>query len=168
MTPRTEIQLIDFYHASGYLQAVAVATFPNAQDQTQRAKWIHEQGHRLKHETGAAQVLLEEMKSLVTANLNATQREQLESAITYFTNHHHQRDYAAALDQHWPIGSGVTEAACKTLVKQRLCRSGMRWKEKGAAMVLSLRALMLTPDRWRQFWDKIDQFGFPVAVAGII
>jgi hypothetical protein len=168
LTPRTEIQLIDFYHASGYLQAVAVAAFPNAQDQTQRAKWLHEQCHRLKHETGAAQVLLEEMKPLITANLNATQREQLESAITYFTNHHHQMDYAAALHQHWPIGSGVTEAACKTLVKQRLCRSGMRWKEKGAAMVLSLRALMLTPDRWRQFWDKIDQFGFPVAVSGII
>jgi hypothetical protein len=48
---------------------------------------------------------------------------------------------------------------------QRLCRSGMRWKEKGAAIVLSLRALMLTPDRWRQFWDKLDQFGFPVAAS---
>lgn len=165
LIPRTAVQLIDFYHARGYLQAVAAAAFPNAQDQAQRAKWLHEQCHRLKHETGAAQALLQEMKPLVTANLNTTQREQLDSAITYFTNHHHQMDYAAALNQHWPIGSGVTEAACKTLVKQRLCRSGMRWKEKGAAMVLSLRALMLTPDRWRQFWDKIDQFGFPVAIS---
>ena len=74
-------------------------------------------------------------------------------------------DYAAARTKHWPIGSGITEAACKTLVKQRLCRSGMRWKEKGAAVVLSLRALMLTPDRWRQFWDKLDRFGFPVVAS---
>jgi len=29
--------------------------------------------------------------------------------------------------------SGVTEAACKTVIKQRLCCSGMRWKEAGAA-----------------------------------
>ena len=98
-----------------------------------------------EHEAGAAQALLQAMKALPTTGINATQREPLQSAITYFTNHHHQMDYAAALDQHWPIGSGVTEAACKTLVKQRLCCSGMRWKEKGAAVVLSLRALRLTP-----------------------
>ena len=57
-----------------------------------------------------------------------------------------------------PIGSGVTEAACKTLVKQRLCASGMRWKDKGATIVLSLRALTQTVGRWAQFWEKIDQF----------
>jgi hypothetical protein len=39
----------------------------------------------------------------------------------------------------------------------------MRWKEKGAAMILSLRALVLTPTRWTQFWNKLDQYGFPVA-----
>lgn len=165
LIPRTEVQLIDFYHASGYLQTMAAAVFPNPQDQAHRARWLHQQCHQLKHETGAAQALLQELKSLPTANLTATQRESLESAITYFTNHYHQMGYAAALAQHWPIGSGVTEAACKTLVKQRLCRSGMRWKEKGAAVVLSLRALMLTPDRWGQFWDKLDRFGFPVAVS---
>jgi hypothetical protein len=40
-----------------------------------------------------------------------------------------------------PIGSGVTEAACKVIVKQRLCGSGMKWTEDGASVVLSLRAL---------------------------
>ena len=55
----------------------------------------------------------------------------------------------------------MTEAACKTLVKQRLCRSGMRWKEEGAQMILSLRALLLTQTRWSQFWSKIEQYGVP-------
>lgn len=165
LTPRTDVQLIDFYHASGYLAAAAEAAFPRVEDKIQREQWLHERCHRLKHEPGAAQALLQEMQRLPTTELNTIQREKLQSAITYFDNHHHQMDYAAALDQHWPIGSGITEAACKTLIKQRLCRSGMRWKEKGAAVVLSLRALMLTPDRWRQFWDKLDRFGFPVAVA---
>lgn len=165
LNPRTEIQLIDFYHASGYLPSAAEAAFPKASDKAQREAWLHDRCHRLKHEPGAAQALLQEMQALPTAELKDTQRDKLESAITYFDNHHPQMDYAAALDKHWPIGSGITEAACKTLVKQRLCRSGMRWKEKGAAVVLSLRALMLTPDRWRQFWDKLDQFGFPVAVC---
>ena len=62
-----------------------------------------------------------------------------------------------------PIGSGVTEAACKVLVKQRLCGSGMQWKERGAAAVLSVRCLTCTPERWGQFWARIDRSGFPVA-----
>jgi hypothetical protein len=165
LTPRTDVQLIDVYHASGYLQAAAEAVFPRPQDKLQRQQWLNEQCHRLKYEPGAAQTLLREMQALSTAGLNATPCESLQSAITYFANHHPQMDYAAALAKHWPIGSGVTEAACKTLVKQRLCRSGMRWKEQGAAVVLSLRALLLTPDRWRQFWDKLDQFGFPLAAS---
>lgn len=60
------------------------------------------------------------------------------------------------------MGSGVTEVACKTLVKQRFCQSGMRWKQVGAAAILNLRTLVLTPQRWMQFWQKIDFFGLPV------
>jgi hypothetical protein len=58
-----------------------------------------------------------------------------------------------------PIGSGVTEAACKTLVKQRLCASGMRWKNKGAKHRAQPTRLTNTVGRWTQFWQKIDQFG---------
>ncbi len=62
---------------------------------------------------------------------------------------------------------GVTEAACKTVIKQRLCGSGMRWKEKGAAAILSLRALVLTSTRWNQFWNKLNQYGFSIALSNI-
>ena len=57
------------------------------------------------------------------------------------------------------IGSCVTEAVCKTLVKRRLCRSRMRWKDTGIQMVLSLRVLVQTPSRWSQFWEKVEQYG---------
>ncbi len=46
-------------------------------------------------------------------------------------------------------------------IYKRLCCSGMRWKETGAAVVLSLRTLVLTPTRWSQFWNKLNQYGFP-------
>ena len=49
--------------------------------------------------------------------------------------------------------------ACKTLVKQRLCGSGMRWKNKGAKVILSLRALVQSKGRWQQFWGNIEQYG---------
>lgn len=38
----------------------------------------------------------------------------------------------------------------------------MKWKEAGAAVVLSLRTLTHSSGRWEQFWSKIDQYGFPV------
>jgi hypothetical protein len=47
--------------------------------------------------------------------------------------------------------------------EQRLCGSGMKWTGDGAAVVLSLRALSYTPERWSQFWSKVDRWGFPVA-----
>ena len=43
-----------------------------------------------------------------------------------------------------PIGSGVTEAACKTLFTQRVKLSGMRWKRSGLQVVLNLRMLVLS------------------------
>jgi hypothetical protein len=89
----------------------------------------------------------------------------IESALTYFRNQCKggRMAYAALVAEHIPIGSGVTEAACKVLVKQRLCGSGMRWKEAGAAAVLSVRCLTYTTGRWSQFWERIDEDGFPVA-----
>ena len=50
-------------------------------------------------------------------------------------------DYAQSITEHISIGSGMTEVACKTIVKQRLCQSGMKWLEKGASIVLCLRTL---------------------------
>ena len=76
--------------------------------------------------------------------------------MTYFTNQSKagRMDYPPLVGSKVPIGSGVTEAACKVLVKQRLCGSGMKWKEPGAAAVLSLRCLTYTTDRWSQFWAR--------------
>lgn len=90
-------------------------------------------------------------------NLPASVRANLEAALTYFSNNCHRMDYVNHSLQQLPIGSGVTEAACKTLVKQRLCCSGMRWKTRGAKTVLSLRSLIQS-DYWEQFWKKFDQF----------
>lgn len=160
----TTVQILDFYHAVGYLGAVAAAVHPD--DAAQQRQWLDEHCHRLKHEPGAAQQVYEQMSALQPQPAwSSTIEDKLSAAVTYFYNHKHQMNYAEYRDQHYPIGSGVTEAACKTLVKQRLCASGMRWKHKGASVILSLRALVLTPTRWQQFWSKLNQYGFPVAAC---
>ena len=37
----------------------------------------------------------------------------------------------------------------------------MRCMEDGAQAILGLRALLLTPTRWDQFWRKLEQYGAP-------
>ena len=53
-----------------------------------------------------------------------------------------------------PLGSGVTEAACKTVYTQRLKLSGMRWKKPGAQLILNLRVLWLS-GVWDQAYERV-------------
>ena len=89
------------------------------------------------------------MKTFTSKKLTKHKLKKLKAAITYFTNHAYQMNYVQYLKDKLPIGSGVTEAACKALNKQRLCCSGMKWTERGAGLVLSLRSLVLTKGRWK-------------------
>ncbi len=143
------------------MAAVAIALYPN--QLTQQRQWLQDSCHHLKHEPGAATQLYEQMQDLSLGSKHShTIESNLAAAVTYFHNHQHQINYALYRGRHDPIGSGVTEAACKTVIKQRLCCSGMRCQQKAAA-ILSLRALVLTSTRWNQFWNKLNQSGFPVA-----
>jgi hypothetical protein len=156
----TDRQLIDFFHATEYVGKLAQATYPHRQGEHQRAQWQRAHCSTLKHDPNALDGLIDEAARLSQRrSLSQKVRDDALSAWTYFTNHRHQMDYPGFIAAGLPIGSGVTEAACKTLVKQRLCASGMRWKTKGAGIVLSLRTLTQTAGRWTQFWHKIDQFG---------
>ena len=150
-------QILDFYHAAEYLTDVAPAVSKKKKEQE---AWLTNACHNLKHNVGAASIQLKEMKELAQNKLSKLVKEKVNIAITYFTNHKAKMSYAEERALNHPIGSGVTEAGCKVIVKQRLCKSGMKWKEKGAGFILSLRALSYSTGRWEQFWSKVDQYGF--------
>jgi hypothetical protein len=157
-----EVQVIDFWHAAEYLSGAGEALFAGGTGA--KKPWLEASCHRLKHDPGAARQLIRDLKRMAAEKGVSPDQEDVAAAITYFTNQSRQgrMDYSELVRSHVPIGSGVTEAACKVLVKQRLCGSGMKWKEPGAAAVLSLRCLTYTTDRWAQFWGKIDRYGFPM------
>jgi len=159
----TEAQVIDFWHAAEYLCDAGDALF--ARSPEGKRAWLESSCHRLKHEPGAARQLIKDLRRMAAQKGVSPDQEDVAAAITYFTNQGRagRMDYPPLVAAKVPIGSGVTEAACKVLVKQRLCGSGMKWKEPGAAAVLSLRCLTYTTDRWSQFWARIDRCGFPVA-----
>ena len=106
-------ELVDFFHAAEQLQAATDAAYgENARGRAQYEK----QRHVLRHEHGGV--------------------ERVIRALRYLRGKHPRRkrmDYAGAAQRGLPIGSGVMEAACKTLVTEPLKRSGMRWREEREA-----------------------------------
>jgi hypothetical protein len=159
----TDVQVTDFWHAAEYLGKAAAVLY-RGHPRTREA-WLEDACHRLKHEPDGAEWVLKRLRSLARERPWAKADEDVQRAITYFANQSGagRMDYASRVAANEPIGSGVTEAACKVIVKQRLCGSGMKWTDEGSAVVLSLRTLSYTPERWGQFWSKVDRWGFPFA-----
>lgn len=159
----TTVQITDFYHSTEYLANVSEAIFPKKQEK-ERREWLENHCHDLKHSIDTVAAQLSEFKKIKeNKKLSKEHNEKIDAAISYFTNQGKRMRYAEFRSKNLPIGSGVTEAACKTIIKQRLCRSGMKWKNKGAGIVLSLRCLDKSM-RWDQFWDKINQYGISMNV----
>jgi hypothetical protein len=157
----TEVQLTDFWHAAEYLGKAAVVL--NRGQPHSRKAWLDDACHRPKHDAGGAEWVLKRLRSPARERPWAKKDEDVLRAITYFRNESGagRMDYARSVATNQPIGSGVTEAASKVIVKRRLCGSGMKWTEDGAAVVPSLRAPSHTPERLEQFRSKVDRRGFP-------
>jgi len=79
-------------------------------------------------------------------------RKKLESHITYLEKNNDRMRYRKMRHKGLPIGSGVTESACKTLVNMRANGSGQRWHCAGLRGVLHLRAINAS-DRFDAFWS---------------
>ena len=78
-------------------------------------------------------------------------RKTLTAALKYFRTMQDGMEYHACKEACLPIGSGVVEAACKTLVNERLKQSGMRWTLRGGQAILTLRSLLQSA-RWEKAW----------------
>lgn len=153
----TTTQVLDFWHATEYLADAAGAIH---RSEARRKSWLDDSCHTLKHGHGGASEILKQLDAAAEkTNLSSGVREKLGAARSYFGNNLDRMNYASYRKTKLPIGSGVTEAACKTVVKSRMCGSGMKWKQSGSDSVLTLRALSLTPARWDEFWQSLAQNG---------
>ena len=153
---RSSWQIVDFWHVSEYLAGVAPAM---ERGKARQECWLADACHRIKHQSGEAAVILAAMEQALVSE-KTSGRQALEKAISYFRNHLPRMNYAVHRAMGLPIGSGVTEAACKSVVKERMSGSGMKWTSFGAQHILALRTLIKTDGRWEQFWHRISKFGF--------
>ena len=139
--------VLDFIHAYEYLWKAANALY--GQDHPDRLAWVTTQTRCLLSSQTAD--LIATVRRLAAApERSSPQRKVLEKVATYFEKNQDYMDYAAYLEQGWPIASGVIEGACRHFVKDRMELSGMRWTPEGAENLLRLRAVAENDD-WQDY-----------------
>ena len=152
----TAFNTLDYYHATEYLTKASKGVHPRSKEK--RESWYQKACEHLKSVKDGAIDLLKEIKELKDKKLSPAIKDGVEATITYFSNNLKRMNYKELIEQNLPIGSGVTESACKILVKQRVCISGANWSEYGAKRFLPLRAICLTEGRWEQAWNRLMEF----------
>lgn len=144
------IEILDFFHVSEYVWAVARAAFP---EQVQRQNsWVEQQQNWLKQSQW--QSVVQTTTELIKTATGT--REAGEALVRYLSNNQSRIDYQRYLQMGLMIGSGVVESSNRRVVTQRLKQAGMHWSKRGAEGVMALRACYLSnSQRWNQFWYPI-------------
>jgi hypothetical protein len=152
--PRTGQRLqwfwvVDYYHASERLWTMAEALFGVSQKSW---SWARKMQKLLLKPGGVGRVLHSAAALRSRLKLKGKRLTNFTKAYRYLQTRRRYLRYAEYRRQGLPIGSGVTEAACKTVYTQRLKLSGMRWHTAGALTILTLRVILLSG-----VWDVVYQ-----------
>lgn len=144
------IEVVDYFHAAEHLHGAACIAYGEKNPQG-KAWWYEKWRHILRHDDDGVDKVIRAIKYQTR---KYPRRKKLARELRYFRRNRHRMDYARLTDQALPIGSGIIEAACKTLVTQRLKCSGMRWRHQGGQAILTFRALVQS-DRFDRGWSLL-------------
>lgn len=146
--PLTWEWVLDFYHVCSYVGKMADALF--GPQTPAAASWFAKMRRWLRERPqGVAQVLRSATQLVGRRTMTKAQKAEFWKAYRYLRRHRRWMDYQGYRRRGLPIGSGVTEAACKTVFTQRFKRSGMRWHHDTGQIILDLRVIHLSG-----IWDE--------------
>ena len=144
------VHIVDLYHAREHLWNVANAVHGPATPQA--AAWAKQADDLLTH--GQIEELVQLVQKLPPIPpLPGASRSIPEIEAEYFLSNAERMRYPAFRAKGMHIGSGIAEAACKTVVSTRAKKSGMRWTPQGLDAVLALRTAVLNQS-YDSFWDQ--------------
>lgn len=139
------VQILDYYHASEHVVALAKASYVDAGTANNWAiRW-----QSLIYDS-ELDLLLAEVRQIT----GVAPSEQVQGELDYLERNRARMDYRRYRQQGWFIGSGVVESGCKRVIGQRLKQSGMFWTQPGATAVLSLRCALLSAQGWDYLWSQ--------------
>jgi hypothetical protein len=154
------IWVVDYYHASERLWQMAEALFGKG---PRSWAWARQMQKLLLKPGGPGRVLHSAAALRSQRQPTGKRLADFQRAYRYVQVRREHMRYAGYRRLGLPIGSGVTEAACKTVFTQRLKLSGMRWKKEGAQTILRLRVILLS-GVWSKVYDRILQVASGIQV----
>jgi hypothetical protein len=141
------ICILDLFHGLERIWQAAHCFHPEGSDEAR--EFVNQRLRRILQ--GEVGYVIGGLKQMATKhNLRGAKLKQLQSAIGYLHNNRRFMHYDRYLAAGYPIGSGVAEGACRHLVKDRMERTGMRWRVSSAQAMLDLRAVHAS-DKWEEF-----------------
>jgi len=149
--PHPSPEIVDFYHACEHLKRGCDAAWGEGTADG-KAEFVRLKTLLKEADDGADRVI--RVLKYQHRCANGRKRKLVEIELTYFRNQKPRMHYADYLRRGLPIASGVMEAACKTLVTQRMKRSGMAWTMPGGQAILTLRSLIQS-QRWSSAWPLL-------------
>jgi hypothetical protein len=142
-----QVILLDFYHLAEHVHATARCCL----GETEAARaWAHDRLAEAKRSDVTG--MLAAIEALQKRSRSPTKKQSLRRLWAYIDERREMLGYGRALEEGWDIGSGPTEATCKTLTL-RLKRPGMKWDRDNAAAMMNLVALRES-GQWDAYWDR--------------
>ena len=142
--------ILDLFHVLERLWQAAHCFHPEGSDAAK--EFVSDRLFRLLR--GEVGYVIGGLKQMATKQaLRGSRGQQLSAVIGYLQRNRRLMHYDEYLTAGYPIGSGVAEGACRHLVKDRMERTGMRWRIPGAQAMLNLRAVYLNDD-----WDAFQNY----------
>ena len=148
------MKLVDAFHVAEYIQKAANAI---EGDRTGDAAILAATWREtLKEKVGGVETVLRSIRARRPVAKTKTRRADLDSAIAYIASQNEQgrMNYPEALARNYPIGTGITEAAAKTVVSTRMKRAGARFSQHGGQTILLFRTSLLS-DRFEALHSEL-------------
>jgi hypothetical protein len=142
--------VLDIMHVVRYVSTAAHALFPEGSRDGQHGV----QAKLTAMLSGRGDYVIGGLRQILTKRrLRKAVRETLKKVITFFQNHRRWMQYDDYLAMGLPVGTGVVESACGSVVKHRMEGEGKRWSVEGAEAILALRSLKKSHDNdLRDYW----------------
>lgn len=143
------VQIVDFFHAAEHLSDAIAAVYGDGTVQARRR--ASDLRFVLREQADGVDIVIRALTYLKKKHPGI---KKVAQTAAYFRKHRARMKYAEHRARGLPIGSGVVEAACKTLVTQRMKHSGMRWGQLGGQAILNPRGWSQS-ERFDQAWALI-------------
>lgn len=141
---RPDVSLIlDFIHVLEYLWKAAYGFHPVGSIGSE--DWVAERALGIL-QGKAAEVIRGLRQGATIHQLSSDKRKAVDKCADYLEKYSLILEYNQYLSEGLPIATGVIEGACRHLIKDRMDRTGARWRLKRAEAVLRIRSLRSSGD----------------------